>query len=117
MTIDVIQAICAKLPAVTQDIKWENHLCFNVGGKMFMITSPDEVPVSASIKVSEEDFEELSEKDGFMPAPYLARYKWVFVDDISRLSRKQWEKYIANAHRLIAAKLPARMKRQLGIAD
>ena len=84
---------------------------------MFMITSPDEVPVSASIKVSEEDFEELSEKDGFMPAPYLARYKWVFVDDISRLSRKQWEKYIANAHRLIAAKLPVRMKRQLGIAD
>ena len=50
MTIDVIQAICAKLPAVTQDIKWENHVCFNVGGKMFMITSPDEVPVSASIK-------------------------------------------------------------------
>lgn len=116
MTIDMIQAICEKLPGVTQDIKWENHLCFNVGGKMFLITAPDEVPVSASIKVSEEDFDLLPEKEGFMPAPYLARYKWIFVDDISRLSPKEWQKYIANAHSLIASKLPARVKKQIGIA-
>lgn len=115
MTIDAIQRICEKLPGVTEDIKWENHLCFNVGGKMFLITAPDEVPVSASIKVSEPDFDELAEKEGFMPAPYLARYKWIFVDDISRLSPKQWEKYITDAHQLIASKLPARVKKELGL--
>lgn len=117
MTIDVLQGICQTLPAVTQDLKWDNHLCFNVGGKMFMITSPDEVPVSASIKVSDEDFDELADKDGFMPAPYLARYKWIFVDNIARLSPKQWQHYIANAHRLVAKKLPQRVKKELGIAN
>ena len=117
MTIDVIPAICGKLPGATDDIKWENHLCFNVGNKMFMITAPDEEPVSASIKVSDDDFNELTEKEGFMPAPYLARYKWIFVDDIARLSPKEWQKYIENAHRLVASKLPARVKKQIGIAD
>ncbi|WP_082022169.1 MmcQ/YjbR family DNA-binding protein [Flavihumibacter sp. ZG627] len=58
MIIDLIREICLSLPAVTEDIKWESHLCFNVGGKMFLISSPDEVPVNATFKVPEESFEE-----------------------------------------------------------
>ena len=115
MTLEDIQAICRKLKGVTQDIKWENHVCFNVGGKMFLITAPDDIPVSASIKVSDQAFDELSEKEGFMPAPYLARYKWIRMDDIRRFSKKQWEVYIAEAHSLVAAKLSARTKKQLGL--
>lgn len=115
MTIEDIQAICKKLKGVTQDIKWEDHLCFNVGGKMFLITAPDAVPVSASIKVSDEAFDELSDREGFMPAPYLARYKWIRMDDLRRLSKKQWEGYIASAHQLVAEKLPAKTRRDLGL--
>jgi predicted DNA-binding protein (MmcQ/YjbR family) len=89
-------------------------LCFNVGGKMFLITAPDSIPVSASIKVSEEAFEKLPEKDGFMPAPYLARYKWIFMDDIERLSRREWERYIAEAYQLVGARLPAKTRKLLG---
>ena len=99
---------------MTQDIKWDNHLCFNVGGKMFLITAPDEVPCSASIKVPEENFEEITGKKGFMPAPYLARYKWVWMDDIRRLSRKQWEEYIDHAYHLVASKLPSKVRKQIG---
>ncbi|MGZ4090579.1 MAG: MmcQ/YjbR family DNA-binding protein [Bacteroidia bacterium] len=91
MTIEELQTICKKFKGVTEDIKWEDHLCFNIGGKMFMIISPDVFPVPASFKISEEEFDELSSKKGFMPAPYLARYKWVHLDDIKRLSKKQWE--------------------------
>ena len=72
MTLEDIQTICRKLKGVTQDIKWEDHVCFSVGGKMFLITSPDAIPISASVKVSEQTFDELSEREGFMPAPYLA---------------------------------------------
>lgn len=115
MTIDDIQAICGKYRGVTEDIKWENHLCFNIGGKMFLITAPDSVPCSASIKVADEDFDEISSKQGFMPAPYLARYKWVFMDDIRRLSKKQWEAYIDTAYNLIASKLPAKLKKQIAL--
>src|SRR5689334_2060460 len=115
MTIEELQTICKKLKGVTEDIKWESHLCFNIGGKMFLITSPDNVPPTASFKVSDEEFEELSAREGFSPAPYLARYKWVFTNDISRLSKKQWEYYVSASYRLVASKLPAKEKKKLGI--
>jgi predicted DNA-binding protein (MmcQ/YjbR family) len=115
MTIEEIQAICKKYAGVTEDIKWENHLCFSVGGKMFLITAPDVVPVSASIKASDEAFEDLQHRQGFIPAPYLARHKWIWMDDIGRLSKKQWEGYIATAYHLVATKLPARTRKQLGL--
>lgn len=115
MTVEDIQKICKKLRGVTEDIKWEDHLCFNVGGKMFLVTAPDAVPISASIKVSDDAFEELPNREGFMPAPYLARYKWIWMDDIQRLSKKQWENYIGEAYHLVASKLPAKTRKQLGL--
>ena len=47
MTIEDIQEICGKYPGVTEDIEWQDHLGFNIGGKMFLITAPDAVPCSA----------------------------------------------------------------------
>lgn len=113
MTIEDIQKIAQTLPGMTEDIKWDNHLCFNVGGKMFMVTSPDSVPVSASFKATEEDFEELAQRDGFIPAPYMARYKWIYVDDINRMDKKQWEKYAKSAYQLIHDKLPAKTRKAI----
>ena len=115
MTIEDIQAICNKHRGVTEDIKWGDHLCFNIGGKMFLVTAPDAVPCSASIKVQDEDFDEISSKAGFIPAPYLARYKWVYMDDIRRLSKKEWTVFINTAYRLVSEKLPAKTRKQLGI--
>ena len=54
MTLDTIQKICKSFPEVTEDIKWENHLCFNVGGKMFLITSPDSSPSTSSSAFSSQ---------------------------------------------------------------
>jgi len=115
MTIEDIQSICRKFPGVTEDIKWEDHLCFNVGGKMFLITAPDAVPCTASIKVADEHFDEITAVEGFTPAPYLARYKWVWMDDIRRLSKKQWEAYIDTAYHLVASRLPAKVKKKIGL--
>lgn len=116
MTIESLQSICKKFKGVTEDIKWEDHLCFNVGGKMFIVTAPDKVPVSASFKASDEDFEELPEREGFIPAPYMARHKWIFVDDIKRFSKKEWERYARKAYELVGAKLPAKTRKQLGLS-
>ena len=110
MTIEDLQAICNKFGEVTEDIKWGHDLCFNIGGKMFLVTGPDNVPVSASFKATEESFNELVERDGFIPAPYLAKHKWVYVDDISRLSKKEWNQYIAQSYELVKAKLPKKKK-------
>ena len=115
MSIEDIQAICKKLPHVTEDIKWETHLCYCIGGKIFIITNPDASPVTASFKVNDEDFAELSEREGFKPAPYLAKHKWIYVDNIGRFTKKEWAKYLEKAHGLIAAKLPAKTRKQFGI--
>lgn len=113
MTIEDLQNICLKFPATTQDIKWEDHLCFNVGGKIYLTTSPDQFPVSASFKAGEVDFARLTEREGFSPARYLARYKWVQVDDINRLSKDEWGKFLIRSYELVFEKLPTRLKKEI----
>jgi predicted DNA-binding protein (MmcQ/YjbR family) len=113
MTITEIRQICLAFPGVTEDIKWGDHLCFNIGGKMFLVTAPDNVPVSASFKTSDDDFEMLPNRPGFIPAPYMARNKWIFVDDISRFARKDWEKYLQSSYSLITSKLPLRVQKEI----
>lgn len=113
MTLEDLQQICNAFPGVTTDIKWDNHLCFNVGGKMFIITSPDTVPHTASFKATDDDFEELTQREGFTPAAYLARYKWVYTDDIKRLTKKEWQQYAKSAYDLVYNKLPAKVRREI----
>ncbi|HEX6333868.1 MAG TPA: MmcQ/YjbR family DNA-binding protein, partial [Flavisolibacter sp.] len=78
MNIDFIRSICTKLPAATEDVKWDHDLVFSVGGKMFCAASL-ELPFTCSFKVPDEQFEEISNRQGFIPAPYLARARWVQV--------------------------------------
>ncbi|RKR84314.1 putative DNA-binding protein (MmcQ/YjbR family) [Mucilaginibacter gracilis] len=115
MTIEDIETICDQFPAVTKDIKWEEYLCFNVGGKMFLITSPDAVPPNAAFKVTPEEFEELASRDGFKPAPHLARYKWVHINDVSRFTKTEWEFYAQQSYNLVVAKLSLKLKNALGL--
>ncbi|ALW87053.1 hypothetical protein AUC43_19440 [Hymenobacter sedentarius] len=85
MTIEDLQAICQRLPGTTEDIKWDTHLCFNVGGKMYLVTSPDEVPTTASI-APPEAFETLESSPGFSRNKHLVRYGWVNMDNIHLLT-------------------------------
>ena len=56
MNIELQQQICFSLPAVTEDVKWDNDFCFSVGGKMFCVASLD-APLRISFKVPDKDFE------------------------------------------------------------
>lgn len=113
MDIEKLQEICKALPHVTEDIKWGNDLCFCIGAKMFCVVGLNQSPVSASFKVTDEEFEEMSSRQGFVPAPYVARYKWVLAEDIAVLSPKEWEHYIQQSYGLVKSKLPAKIKKQL----
>jgi predicted DNA-binding protein (MmcQ/YjbR family) len=115
MTIEEIQAICNKLPGVTEDIKWGHDLVFSVGSKMFCVVGLDQSPTTASFKVKDEDFEAMCSKQGFKAAPYVAKYKWVWTDDISRMSKKEWEKNIRQSYELVKDKLSPKVKKQLRI--
>jgi len=115
MNIEQLSKICESLHSVTTDVKWDNHLCFNIGEKMFFIASLENLPVTASFKTTEEEFGEFISQIGFSPAPYLGRYNWVHVDDIRRLSRIQWTEIIEKSYFLIASKISKRKKLELRI--
>lgn len=105
MDIESIRNICNALPSVTEGIKWGNDLCFMVGEKMFCVAMLN-APLKVSLKVTDEEFDELSNRHGIIPAPYVARYKWILVEDMNVFNPKQWEEYILQSYNLVKAKLP-----------
>ena len=116
MNIEDLKNLAEAFPGVTTDIKWEHDLCFNVGGKMFLVTNPDKFPHPVSFKLTPELYDYWVEQDGVIPAPYLARYKWVQIDDIGRLSTQKWKELISISYEEVAKKLPKKVKNELGIA-
>jgi predicted DNA-binding protein (MmcQ/YjbR family) len=113
MSIEFLRKLCSRLPGTTEDIKWGNDLCFCVAGKMYCVTALDG-PFKTSFKSDDEDFVTLTERDHFIPAPYLARNKWVMAEKSSALTKKEWEFFIRKSYDLIAAKLPKKVQREIG---
>jgi len=115
MNIEDLQAICRELPSVTEDIKWEHDLVFSIGGKMFCVIGLDQSPTSASFKVNDEEFDEISSRPGFKPAPYVAKYKWVLIEDITKMKKADWNRYVKQSYDLVKDKLSTKLKKQLGL--
>lgn len=116
MNTETLRTICLELPAVTEDIKWEKDVFFSIGGKMFCVTSFEE-PFKASFKVPDADFEELCSREGFIPAPYMARAKWVMVSNDAALSKQEWMDYIKQSHELVSKGLTRKLRKELGLPE
>lgn len=112
MTLDLIRELAGSLPHATEDLKWENSLCFCIGEKMFCITHLDD-DSHVALKVSPEEFDELVERTGFTPAPYLARNKWIRIDSSSKISKKELSRFIQQSYNLVKAKLPQKLRDKL----
>src|SRR6476620_6319396 len=112
MDLDTLREICLAHPGATEEVQWENHLLFKVGGKMFCITNLDDAN-DTSFKVADEDFEELSNSDAFAPAPHLARAKWVKVMQPKTLKLADWKKHITQSYQLVRTKLPKKVQASL----
>jgi predicted DNA-binding protein (MmcQ/YjbR family) len=110
--------LAATLPAATQDIKWGADLCFSVGGKMFCVflLNPQGHASSCSFKVDAERFLELTGVAGVIPAPYLARAKWVQVKREHGLGKADLDALVRRSHALVAGGLTKKLQRELGIA-
>jgi predicted DNA-binding protein (MmcQ/YjbR family) len=113
MRLDQLRELALSHPGTTEDLKWGHDLCFLVAEKMFLVLGPDAVPVSASFKTTDEIFEELISRNGIIPAPYLARNKWVQVQDIGTLSSKEWAEHVGRSYELVRSKLPLKVRRAL----
>ncbi|MEN3277693.1 MAG: hypothetical protein V7631_3483 [Massilia sp.] len=93
------------LPGVTEDTKWDNDLVFSVGDKMFAVTNLGEA-TGMRFKVDDDRFLELTDRPGIIPAPYLARAKWVYVEDAQALGDEEAAQLLRRSYELVFGKLP-----------
>jgi predicted DNA-binding protein (MmcQ/YjbR family) len=115
MDIETLRRYCLSLPRATEDIQWGNNLLFRIGGKMFAIAALDQTPVCISFKCTPEEFAELIEHEDIIPAPHLARNKWVLLENLDVLPRAELKRLIKDSHAMVAAKLPKKAWGELGI--
>ena len=116
MDHESIREFCLSLPHATERVQWGNDLLFCVGEKMFTVLALDPSHgVCLSFKCTPEVFAELTERDGIIPAPYVARYHWVALERFDALKTAEMKSLIKNSYDLVLAKLPKKARAQLQI--
>ena len=105
---------CLSLPGVTEDVKWKHDLVFSVGGKMFAVLVLEAAePHRASFKCTPERFAEMTEREGVFPAPYLARYHWVAIEELHTLEAEELKSLVAESYRLVFERLPRKIQKAI----
>jgi predicted DNA-binding protein (MmcQ/YjbR family) len=113
VNIEQLRKLCLSFPAVTEQIQWGDALLFKVAGKMFAVASLEPARVWLSLKVTPEDFAELTERPGIIPAPYLARAKWIALESRDALSPAELAPLLRYSYDLVVAKLPRKTREAL----
>jgi predicted DNA-binding protein (MmcQ/YjbR family) len=128
MDAERLRASMLALPHVVETVQWGDNLVFwccdkTLGGKMFAVINldqPTEAELSgrkqrpvASFAAGPERYPELIEREDVIPAPYLARAHWVAALRWDAFTAAEWQQFVAAAHALVFAKLPARTRNEL----
>jgi predicted DNA-binding protein (MmcQ/YjbR family) len=104
MTPKEIDTFCASLPAATRTVQWEGVIVFKVGGKMFCLIAPADHSVGRiCFKSQPEHYDALSRSPGFRPAHPKV------------LTAAEMKAYIRRGHAVIAAALPKKKQKELGL--
>lgn len=81
---------------------------------MFVIASMNnEAENMLSLKSDPEVFEELIEREGIIPAPYMARNKWISVQKNCRIRQAELKELIKISYDLVFAKLPKKTQNSI----
>ncbi len=113
MDIDRLREFCLSFPHTTENVQWEYALCFKVAGKLFAVTRLEVGPVALSFKCTPENFAELCEREGVIPAPYMARAQWVALRRLDTLPEHELRDCLAESYRLVWEKLPKKLRAEL----
>ena len=125
MTLKEFNLFCSNLTSTTKVVQWGGAHVWKIGGKIFAIasywgpnTKNKQLPEDGSkisFKCSDFSYSILIEQKGIIPAPYLARAKWVQLEESDALNDEDVKSYIAQAHTIIAAKLTKKLQAELGL--
>ena len=107
-----------QLPHVVETVQWGDNLVLwvgdkAIGGKMFALINLDGRGPVISFASGAERAAELCEREGLLPAPYFARLHWVAAERWDALGAREWQEELGNAHAIVFAKLPPRVREVL----
>jgi predicted DNA-binding protein (MmcQ/YjbR family) len=112
MNVDSFRQVCLSFPHATENLQWEEELCFKVGGKIFAMVALGAVPQSVVFKCGPETFAELTEREGISPAPYVGRYNWVQLERLDVIPASELQDLIRQSYDMVAAKTGPRVRKQ-----
>ncbi len=117
MTRNEFDSFCKTLNSTTNVIQWGNASVWKVGGKIFAICSHwgEGDHQKIGFKCSDFSYMVLTEQDDIVPAPYLARAKWVQLESEKAMNDEDIKSYIIEAHKIISAKLTKKKQRELNL--
>jgi predicted DNA-binding protein (MmcQ/YjbR family) len=69
-----------------------------------------------SFKCTPERFAELTEMDGIIPAPYMARNHWVTLERFSALRDAEIKEFVRDSYQMVLEKLPKKTRDSLAAA-
>lgn len=117
MTLARFRQLCLSHPGATEQMQWGVDAVFKVGGKMFAVACTDftDYPDAnvCSFKAGDDAFAELCEHEGVVPAPYLARAKWVALSQWGVLPDTDIAALVSSSYALVRAGLTQKAQREL----
>jgi predicted DNA-binding protein (MmcQ/YjbR family) len=116
--IDWLRTYCLSLPHTTEHVLWGDDLVFKVGskksgGKMYAAAALSPRGHRMSFKCTPEEFAEVTERPGIVPAPYSARMHWVALETADALPRAEIKRLVKLSYDLVFAKLPKKTQVEL----
>jgi predicted DNA-binding protein (MmcQ/YjbR family) len=128
MDAERLRAYLLGLPHVAETMQWGANLVFwvgdkAIGGKMFALVNLDEPADPAagrphlllSYAAGPDRYADLLERDGLVPAPYMARIHWVAAERWDVFSDAEWQRELRAAYEITLAKLPKKVRATLAL--
>ena len=110
MHVDWVRRYCMSMPHATESVQWGDDLVFKIGGKMFAVVVLEPAKVWISFKCSPEEFAELIERPGIIPAPYSARFHWIALETEDALTVTELKQLLRRSYGLVIEKLPRKTR-------
>lgn len=122
MDVERARAFLLSLPHAVETMQWGDNLVYwvgdkAIGGKMFaLIDLGGGVSKGVAMySAGPERYAELVEREGLIPAPYMARIHWVAAEQWSALRNSEWEDELRAAHEITYNKMPKRTREVLAL--
>lgn len=73
---------------------------------MFAVAPLEPARLWLTLKADPQEYSELTERQGIIPAPYLARAKWIAIESPEALPASEVAALLRKSYELVLAKLP-----------